>query len=115
MNHTFKHPSKYKKEETHKTKYVPIRECKVGKKYRFEKHEHTVVDYEYNYSYMTGTCVTNQVYTDREKVFGEYEHLIEIKLDFPRKELEGEFDNKLMFFFPHDNELYQEVKVVDYE
>jgi hypothetical protein len=93
MNHTFKHPDKYK------TKYVKIKDCVVGKKYRFEKHEHTVHSYEYNYSYMTGTCVTNQVYTDREKVFGEYEHLIEIKLDFPRRELEGEFDNKLMFFF----------------
>ena len=109
MTFTFKHPSKYK------TKYVPIRECKVGKKYRFEEHEHTVHSYEYNYSYMTGTCVTNHIYKDRDKVFGKYEHLIEIKLDFPRKELEGEFENKLMFFFPHDEEMYDDVKVVDYE
>jgi hypothetical protein len=64
---------------------------------------------------MTGTCVTNQIYKDRDKVFGEYEHLIEIKLDAPRPELQGEFDNKLMFFFPHDNELYNKVKVVEYE
>jgi hypothetical protein len=48
MNHTFKHPDKYK------TKYVKIKDCVVGKKYRFEKHEHTVHSYEYNYSYMTG-------------------------------------------------------------
>jgi hypothetical protein len=109
MTFTFKHPDKYK------TKYVKIKDCVVGKKYRFEKHEHTVHSYEYNYSYMTGTCVTNQVYTDREKVFGEYEHLIEIKLDAPRPELQGEFDNKLMFFFPHDNELYNKVKVVEYK
>jgi|SRR5210317_342563 len=113
MTFVFKHPSKYRKEKM--TKYVKIKDCVVGKKYRFEKHEHTVHSYDYNYSYMTGTCVTNQVYTDREKVFGEYEHLIEIKLDFPRKELEGEFNNKLMFYFPHDNELYNEVKVVEYE
>jgi len=113
MTFTFKHPSKY--EKVKKTKYVKIKDCVVGKKYRFEEHEHTVHSYEYNYSYMTGTCVTNQVYTDREKVFGEYEHLIEIKLDFPRRELEGEFENKLMFFFPHDNELYNKVKVVEYE
>jgi hypothetical protein len=93
MTFTFKHPDKYK------TKYVKIKDCVVGKKYRFEEHEHTVHSYEYNYSYMTGTCVTNQVYTDREKVFGEYEHLIEIKLDMIRPELEGEFDNKLMFSF----------------
>ena len=114
MNHTFKHPSKHKK-EVKETKYVPIRECKVGKKYRFEEHEHTIHSYEYNYSYMTGTCVTNHIYKDRDKVFDEYEHLIEIKLDFPRKELEGEFDNKLMFFFPHDEAMYDDVKVVEYE
>ena len=80
MTFVFKHPSKYKKEKM--TKYVKIKDCVVGKKYRFEKHEHTVMDYEYNYSYMTGTCVTNKIYTDRPKVFNEYEHLIEIKLDF---------------------------------
>ena len=112
MNHTFKHPSKYKKEETHETKYVPIRECKVGKKYRFEEHEHTVAEYEYNYSYMTGTCVTNE--PGPNIVFGKKEHLIEIKLDFPRPELE-EYDNKLMFYFPHDDVLYDKVKVVDYD
>ena len=103
------------KERRNMTKYVKIKDCVVGKKYRFEKHEHTVTSYDYNYSYMTGTCVTNQVYTDREKVFGEYEQLIEIKLDFPRPELQGEFDNKLMFYFPHDNEIYNKVKVVEYE
>ena len=103
------------KERRNMTKYVKIKDCVVGKKYRFEEHEHTVHSYEYNYSYMTGTCVTNQVYTDREKVFGEYEHLIEIKLDMIRPELEGEYDNKLMFYFPHDNELYNKVKVVEYE
>ena len=95
------------------TKYVHIKNCVVGKKYRFEKHFHTVTDYDYNYSYMTGTCVTNKIYTDKQ--FNEYEHLIEIKLDFPRKELEGEYDNKLMFYFPHDDNLYSDVKVVDYE
>jgi hypothetical protein len=103
------------KERKNMTKYVKIKDCVVGKKYRFEEHEHTVTSYDYNYSYMTGTCVTNQVYTDREKVFGEYEHLIEIKLDMIRPELEGEYDNKLMFYFPHDNELYNKVKVVEYE
>ena len=103
------------KERRNMTKYVKIKDCVVGKKYRFEEHEHTVTSYDYNYSYMTGTCVTNQVYTDREKVFGEYEQLIEIKLDFPRPELQGEFDNKLMFYFPHDNEIYNKVKVVEYE
>ena len=109
MTFTFKHPNKYK------TKYVPIRECKVGKKYRFEKHFHTVIDYDYNYSYMTGTCVTNHIYKDRDKVFDQYEHLIEIKLHYPRPELQGEYDNKLMFYFPHDEEMYDDVKVVDYE
>lgn len=94
--------------------YINIKDCKVGKKYRFEEHEHTVADYDYNYSYMTGTCVTNKIYKDRDKVFGKYEHLIEIKLDFPRPELE-EYDNKLMFFFPHDEEMYDDVKVVDYK
>jgi len=113
MTFVFKHPSKYRKEKM--TKYVHIKDCVVGKKYRFEKHEHTVMDYDYNYSYMTGTCVTNHIYKDRDKVFDEYEHLIEIKLDFPRKELEGEYDNKLMFYFPHDDNLYSDVKVVDYE
>jgi hypothetical protein len=103
------------KERRNMTKYVKIKDCVVGKKYRFEEHKHTVTSYDYNYSYMTGTCVTNQVYTDREKVFGEYEHLIEIKLDMIRPELEGEYDNKLMFYFPHDNELYNKVKVVEYE
>ena len=73
------------------------------------------MDYDYNYSYMTGTCVTNHIYKDRDKVFDEYEHLIEIKLDFPRKELQGEYDNKLMFFFPHDDNLYSDVKVVEYK
>ena len=110
MNLVCKHPSKYPKDNR-----VPIKKAKVGKKYRLEEHEHTVQDYDYNYSYMTGTCVTNKVYTDREKVFGEYEHLIEIKLHYPRRELEGEFENKLMFFFPHDNEMYNEVEVVEYE
>ena len=103
------------KERRNMTKYVKIKDCVVGKKYRFEEHEHTVTSYDYNYSYMTGTCVTNQVYTDREKVFGEYEQLIEIKLHMIRPELEGEYDNKLMFYFPHDNELYNKVKVVEYE
>ena len=112
MTFVFKHPSKYRKEKM--TKYVHIKDCVVGKKYRFEKHEHTVMDYDYNYSYMTGTCVTNHIYKDRDKVFDEYEHLIEIKLDFPRKELQGEYNNKLMFYFPHD-EQYEDVKVVDYE
>jgi len=112
MTFTFKHPSKYKK-EVKETKYVPIRECKVGKKYRFEKHEHTVVDYEYNYSYMTGTCVTNK--PGPNIIFGKKEQLIEIKLDFPRPELQGEFDNKLMFYFPHDEAMYDDVKVVEYE
>ena len=101
------------KERRNMTKYVKIRNCVVGKKYRFEEHEHTVVDYEYNYSYMTGTCVTNK--PGPNIVFGKKEQLIEIKLDFPRPELEGEFDNKLMFYFPHDNELYNKVKVVEYE
>ena len=113
MTFVFKHPSKYRKEKM--TKYVNIKDCVVGKKYRFEKHEHTVTSYEYDYSYMTGTCVTNKIFTDKPKVFHQYEHLIEIKLDFPRKELEGEYDNKLMFFFPHDDNLYSDVKVVDYE
>jgi len=103
------------KERRNMTKYVKIKDCVVGKKYRFEEHEHTVTSYDYNYSYMTGTCVTNQVYTDREKVFGEYEQLIEIKLHMIRPELEGEYDNKLMFYFPHDNEIYNKVKVVEYE
>jgi len=101
------------KERRNMTKYVKIRDCVVGKKYRFEEHEHTVVDYEYNYSYMTGTCVTNK--PGPNIVFGKKEQLIEIKLDFPRKELEGEFDNKLMFYFPHDEAMYDKVKVVQYK
>jgi hypothetical protein len=101
------------KERRNMTKYVKIRDCVVGKKYRFEEHEHTVVDYEYNYSYMTGTCVTNK--PGPNIVFGKKEQLIEIKLDFPRKELEGEFDNKLMFYFPHDEAMYDKVKVVEYK
>ena len=32
------------------TKYVKIKDCVVGKKYRFEEHEHTVTSYDYNYS-----------------------------------------------------------------
>ena len=105
MTFVFKHPSKYRKEKM--TKYVKIKDCVVGKKYRFEEHEHTVTSYEYNYSYMTGTCVTNRK--------DENEHLIEIKLHMIRPELEGEYDNKLMFYFPHDDNLYSDVKVVDYE
>ena len=105
MTFVFKHPSKYRKEKM--TKYVHIKDCVVGKKYRFEKHEHTVTSYDYNYSYMTGTCVTNKKDKD--------EHLIEIKLHMIRPELEGEYDNKLMFYFPHDDNLYSDVKVVDYE
>lgn len=101
MNFIFKHPSKYPKDNR-----VPIKKAKVGQRYRFEEHEHTVHDYDYNYSYMTGTCVTNQKTKE--------DHLIEIKLDFPRKELQGEYDNKLMFYFPHDKQ-YEDVKVVDYE
>ena len=111
MNHTFKHPSKYKKvKKEYPFKYVPIRECKIGTKYRFEEHEHTIADYEYNYSYMTGVCVTNEI--GPNVIFGKKEHLIEIKLDAPRAELE-EYDNKLMFYFPHDDELYNDVKVVE--
>jgi len=110
MTFVFKHPSKYRKEKM--TKYVHIKDCVVGKKYRFEKHEHTVTDYEYNYSYMTGICVTNK--PGPNIVFGKKEHLIEIKLDFPRPELE-EYDNKLMFYFPHDDVLYDKVKVVEYK
>ena len=105
MTFVFKHPSKYRKEKM--TKYVHIKDCIVGKKYRFEKHFHTVTDYDYNYSYMTGTCVTNHINED--------EHLIEIKLHMIRPELEGEYDNKLMFYFPHDDNLYSDIKVVDYE
>ena len=56
---------------------------------------------------MTGTCVTNRKDED--------EHLIEIKVHMIRPELEGEYDNKLMFYFPHDDNLYSDVKVVDYE
>jgi|TARA_R100000455_G_C6224952_1_gene88209 hypothetical protein len=98
MNLVFKHPSKYPKDNR-----VPIKKAKVGKKYRLEEHEHTVMEYDYNYSYMTGTCVTNQKTKD--------DHLIEIKLDFPRKELQGEYGNKLMFYFPHD-EQYEDVLLV---
>ncbi len=47
-------------------------------------------------------------------VFSLFWGFIEIKLDFPRPELE-EYDNKLMFYFPHDDVLYDKVKVVDYE
>jgi hypothetical protein len=97
MTFVFKHPSKYRKVEMTK------------------KVKNTVLDHEYNYSYMTGTCVTNKIYTDKPKVFNEYEHLIEIKLDFPRPELQGEFDNKLMFIFPHHDNFYSKVKVVDYK
>ena len=48
MTFVFKHPSKYRKEKM--TKYVHIKDCVVGKKYRFEKHEHTVTSYDSNYS-----------------------------------------------------------------
>jgi len=106
MNFTFKHPSKYKK-----YKLVPIKKAKVGQRYRFEEHEHTVHDYDYNYSYMTGTCVTNHIYKDRDKVLNQYEHMIEIKLDISRPELDGEYENKVMFFFPHD-EHYEDVLLV---
>ena len=111
MTFTFKHPSKYKK-EVKKTKYVPIRECKVGTKYRFDKHYHNIASEDVNYSYMTGKCVTNQ--PGENIIFGKKEQLIEIKLHVIRPELE-EYDNKLMFFFPHDDALYDDVKVVDYE
>ena len=60
---------------------------------------------------MTGTCVTNHIYKDRDKVFNQHEHMIEIKLDISRPELEGEYENKVMFFFPHD-EHYKDVLLV---
>ena len=106
MNIVFKHPSKYPKDNR-----VPIKKAKVGQRYRFEEHEHTVHDYDYNYSYMTGTCVTNHIYKDRDKVLNQYEHMIEIKLDISRPELEGEYENKVMFFFPHDDH-YEDVLLV---
>ena len=69
MNIIFKHPSKYPKDNR-----VPIKKAKVGQRYRFEEHYHTVHEYDYNYSYMTGTCVTN-------KKIRKDGHMIEIKLD----------------------------------
>ncbi len=112
MTFVFKHPSKYRKEKM--TKYVNIKDCVVGKKYRFEKHWHVVANDEVNLSYMTGTCVTNHIYKDRDKVFDEHEHLIEIQMHVDIPQFQGEFENKAMFYFPHD-EHYKKVKVVDYE
>ena len=99
MNIIFKHPSKYPKDNR-----VPIKKAKVGQRYRFEEHHHTVHDYDYNYSYMTVTCVTNQ------KIRKDG-HIIEIKLDILRPELEGEYENKVMFYFPHDDQ-YKDVLLV---
>jgi hypothetical protein len=42
--------------------YINIKDCKVGKKYRFDKHWHTVADEDINLSYMTGTCVLNKIF-----------------------------------------------------
>ena len=98
MNFVFKHPSKYPKNAQ-----VNIKKAKVGQRYRFDEHYHTVHDTDYNYSYMTGTCVANQ------KIRKDG-HMIEIKLDISRPELEGEYENKVMFYFPHDDQ-YKDVLV----
>lgn len=87
--------------------YINIKDCKVGKKYRFDEHYHAVCNEEVNLSYMTGKCVTN-------KKFKDGHHLVEIQMHVDVPELQGEFENKAMFYFPDDHQ-YLDIKVKDYE
>jgi hypothetical protein len=61
--------------------YINIKDCKVGKKYRFDKHWHTVADEDINLSYMTGTCVLNKIFKNQPKILEEHEQYIYIKID----------------------------------
>ena len=81
-----------------------IKDCVVKNKYRFDTHYHEVADgKDVNLSYMTGTCVTNSKKNDK--------HLIEIKMDYPVKELQGEYENKVMFYFDKNNNQYENTQV----
>jgi hypothetical protein len=94
--------------------YINIKDCKVGKKYRFDKHWHTVADEDINLSYMTGTCVLNKIFKNQPKILGEHEQYIYIKIDKDVPAFQGEFENKAMFCFPHDHQ-YLDVKVIEDE
>ena len=81
-----------------------IKDCVVKNKYRFDTHYHEVADgKDVNLSYMTGTCVTNSKKNDK--------HLVEIKMDYPVKEFQGEYENKAMFYFDKNNNQYENTQV----
>ena len=94
--------------------YINIKDCKVGKKYRFDKHWHTVADEDINLSYMTGTCVLNKIFKNQPKILEEHEQYIYIKMDKDVPAFQGEFENKAMFCFPHYHQ-YLDVKVIEDE
>lgn len=87
--------------------YKNIKDCVVGRKYRFDEHYHNVCNDDVNLSYMTGECVTN-------KKFKSGHHLVEIRMHLDVPQLGGEFNNKAMFYFPDDHQ-YENVKVSEYE
>jgi hypothetical protein len=83
---------------------INIKNCVVKNKYRFDTHYHEVADgKDVNLSYMTGTCVTNYKKND--------EHLVEIKMDYPIKEFQGEYKNKAIFYFDKNNSQYEDTQV----
>jgi hypothetical protein len=87
--------------------YKNIKDCVVGRKYRFDEHHHAVHNTDVNLSYMTGKCVTN-------KKFKDGHHLVEIQLDVDIPEFQGEYENKAMFYFPDDHQ-YENIKLSEYE
>jgi len=87
--------------------YKNIKDCVVGRKYRFDEHYHAVHNTDVNLSYMTGKCVTN-------KKFKDGHHLVEIQLDVDIPEFQGEYENKAMFYFPDDHQ-YENIKLSEYE
>ena len=86
--------------------YKNIKDCVVGRKYRFDEHYHEVCSEDVNLSYMTGECVVNEKRPDR--------HVIEIRMHLDVAELKGEYQNRAIFHFPHDHQ-YENVKVSEYE
>ena len=87
--------------------YKNIKDCVVGRKYRFDEHYHAIHNTDVNLSYMTGKCVTN-------KKFKDGHHLVEIQLDVDIPEFQGEYENKAMFYFPDDHQ-YENIKLSEYE
>jgi len=87
--------------------YKNIKDCVVGRKYRFDEHYHAVHNTDVNLSYMTGKCVTN-------KKFKDGHHLVEIQLDVDIPQFQGEYENKAMFYFPDDHQ-YENIKLSEYE